>query len=53
MSREQLGKLSSGREALLAALDGGQLDVKGDAALFRQFVECLDEFDPMFNILEP
>ncbi|VWX61640.1 putative alkyl/aryl-sulfatase YjcS [Burkholderiales bacterium 8X] len=53
MSREQLGKLSSGREALLAAIEAGQLDVEGDAALFREFVECLDEFDPMFNILEP
>ncbi|RCW70351.1 alkyl/aryl-sulfatase [Pseudorhodoferax soli] len=53
MSREQLGQLSAGRSALLAALDQQELDVRGNAALFRSFVECLDEFDPMFNIVEP
>jgi alkyl sulfatase BDS1-like metallo-beta-lactamase superfamily hydrolase len=53
MSREQLGQLSAGRSALVAALDQQALDVRGDAALFRSFVECLDEFDPMFNIVEP
>jgi alkyl sulfatase BDS1-like metallo-beta-lactamase superfamily hydrolase len=53
MSREQLGQLSAGRSALIAALDQQALDVRGDAALFRSFVECLDEFDPMFNIVEP
>ena len=53
MSREQLGQLSAGRSALLVALDRRELDVRGDAALFRRFVECLDEFDPMFNIVEP
>jgi alkyl sulfatase BDS1-like metallo-beta-lactamase superfamily hydrolase len=53
MSREQLGQLSAGRSALLAALEQRTLDVRGDAALFRSFVECLDEFDPMFNIVEP
>lgn len=53
MSREQLGQLSAGRSALLAALDQQELDVRGNAALFRRFVECLDEFDPMFNIVEP
>lgn len=53
MSREQLGQLSAGRSALVAALDKQELDVRGNAALFRRFVECLDEFDPMFNIVEP
>lgn len=53
MSRDQLGKLSAGRAALLAALDSKELEVQGDVALFRRFVECLDEFDPMFNIVEP
>jgi len=52
-SREQLGKLSAGRDALLAALDANELEVTGDASVFRRFVECLDEFDPMFNIVEP
>jgi alkyl sulfatase BDS1-like metallo-beta-lactamase superfamily hydrolase len=52
-TREQLGKVSAGRSALLAALDSNELQIKGDAALFRRFVEVLDEFDPMFNIVEP
>jgi alkyl sulfatase BDS1-like metallo-beta-lactamase superfamily hydrolase len=53
MSREHLAKLSAGRSALLAGLDSGDLVVAGDAALFRRFVEALDEFDPMFNVVEP
>ncbi|MCA0240668.1 MAG: MBL fold metallo-hydrolase [Proteobacteria bacterium] len=53
MSRAQLATLSAGRAALLAALDAGTLAVRGDAALFRRFVETLDEFDPMFNVVEP
>lgn len=52
-SREQLGQLSAGRSALLAALDARELKVQGDVALFRRFLETLDEFDPMFNIVEP
>ncbi len=53
MPREQLSRLSLGRSALVSALDGGDLDVSGDAALLRSFIECLDEFDPMFNVVEP
>ena len=52
-TREELAQLSSGRAALLAALDSDQLRVSGDASLFRRFVELLDEFDPMFNVIEP
>jgi alkyl sulfatase BDS1-like metallo-beta-lactamase superfamily hydrolase len=51
--RAQLSKLSAGRSALLAALDGGEMKVSGNDALFRRFVETLDEFDPMFNVIEP
>ena len=52
-SRDQLGKLSAGRSALLEALAGNELQVTGNAGLFRAFVETLDEFDPMFNVVEP
>jgi alkyl sulfatase BDS1-like metallo-beta-lactamase superfamily hydrolase len=52
-SREQLAKLSAGRSALLAGIDAGEIRITGDAALFRRFVEVLDEFDPMFNVVEP
>jgi len=27
--------------------------VRGDRALLRRFVETLDDFDPMFNVVEP
>ena len=53
MSREQLSKLSAGRAPLLAGLDSGELKVAGDKVLFRRFVEALDEFDPMLNVIEP
>ncbi|MEP6719968.1 MAG: alkyl sulfatase dimerization domain-containing protein [Variovorax sp.] len=53
MSRQQMAKLSAGRSALLAGLDTGELKVEGDAGLFRRFVETLDEFDAMFNVVEP
>ena len=38
---------------LLQALDSGTLDVRGDKPLFRQFVQTLDSFNPMFNVVEP
>jgi len=52
-SRQQLGTLSAGRSALLLALDRGELQLTGNGVLFRAFVESLDEFDAMFNIVEP
>jgi len=52
-SRDQLPTLSAGRTALLAALDKNELHVTGDVQLFRKFLESLDEFDPMFNVVEP
>lgn len=52
-SRAQLAQLSAGRAALLAALDAGSLAVTGNRSLVRSFFEALDEFDPMFNVVEP
>ena len=52
-TREQLSKLSAGRSALLAGMEAGEVRVTGDTALFRRFVQTLDEFDPMFNVVEP
>lgn len=51
--RAQLAGLLQGPRELLRALDAGELDVRGDRAVFRAFVETLDEFDPMFNVVEP
>lgn len=53
MTRPELARVSSGRSALLAALDAGALRVTGNVGLFRRFLETLDEFDPMFNVVEP
>ena len=52
-SRAELARLLAGRDAFLAVLDAGELDVSGDRALLRRFVETLDDFDPMFNVVEP
>jgi alkyl sulfatase BDS1-like metallo-beta-lactamase superfamily hydrolase len=52
-TRQQLAKLSAGRSALLAGIEAGEFRITGDAALFLRFVESLDEFDPMFNVVEP
>ena len=53
MTRQELARASAGRAAMLAALDSGGIRVAGDTRLFRAFVETLDEFDPMFNVVEP
>lgn len=52
-TRQELGRISGGRTALLSAIDNGGIRVSGDTGLFRRFVETLDEFDPMFNVVEP
>ncbi|MES2363560.1 MAG: alkyl sulfatase dimerization domain-containing protein [Pseudomonadota bacterium] len=51
--RAQLSRLLAGRPELLRSLDAGELDVQGDKALFRAFLETLDEFNAMFNVVEP
>lgn len=53
MARDTMARLSAGRAALLAGLDGGEFKVTGNVVLFRRFLEALDEFDPMFNVVEP
>ncbi len=52
-TRAELAAHSAGRAALLAGLDRGSLRVRGDVVLVRRFFEALDEFDPMFNVVEP
>ena len=51
--RAQLAQLLMGPSELLQALDSGTLDVRGNKPLFRQFVQTLDSFNPMFNVVEP
>jgi len=52
-TRQQLGRVSAGRAALLAGIDSGDLQIDGDRALVRALFELLDEFDPMFHVVEP
>jgi alkyl sulfatase BDS1-like metallo-beta-lactamase superfamily hydrolase len=52
-TRAELAAHSAGRVALLAGLASGALRVSGQRALVQQFFETLDEFDPMFNVVEP
>ncbi len=53
MSRSQLADLLGHPDGMLQALDAGKLDLRGNAVLFRQFLNTLDRFDPMFNVVEP
>lgn len=50
--RTQLSSLLS-RGDLMKAFDSGALNVAGNKALFRAFLETLDEFNAMFNVVEP
>jgi alkyl sulfatase BDS1-like metallo-beta-lactamase superfamily hydrolase len=52
-NRAQLADVLTHPDGLLQALDAGQLDVRGNVALFRQFLQTLDQFDAMFNVVEP
>lgn len=52
-TRQELATISSGRTALAAALDNGSLRTEGDLGAFRALVEALDEFNPMFHVIEP
>jgi alkyl sulfatase BDS1-like metallo-beta-lactamase superfamily hydrolase len=51
--RAQLASLLQGPSLFMRLLDSGDLDVEGDRGLLRQFVATLDDFNPMFNVIEP
>jgi len=52
-TRAELVHLSAGRSAFAAALADGSLRTQGQRQVLATFVEMLDEFDPMFNVVEP
>jgi alkyl sulfatase BDS1-like metallo-beta-lactamase superfamily hydrolase len=52
-TRQQLSALMRGADAAMQALDDGAIDCRGDIGRFRQFLQTLDVFDPMFNVVEP
>jgi alkyl sulfatase BDS1-like metallo-beta-lactamase superfamily hydrolase len=51
--RSQLLHLMQGAGPALRALDEGLIRCDGDRALVRAFLQTLDVFDPMFNVVEP
>lgn len=52
-TRRELVAISGGRSAMAAALDAGTLRAQGRVELLRQLIDALDEFEPMFNVVEP
>lgn len=53
IQRAQLPLWLGDPAALVTALDAGTLELQGNRDLFRQFLQTLEQFDPMFNVVEP
>lgn len=53
MDRADLTALLVSGKPLLQGLDEGLIQCEGKVEVLRGLFECLDEFYPMFNILEP
>lgn len=51
--RAQLALWLGDPAALLAAFDAGTLEVQGRGDVLRTFLQTLERFDPMFNVVEP
>lgn len=52
-SRAQLTLLLKSPQDMLDALKNGSLPVTGRTDMLKQFFLMLDQFDPMFNVVEP
>jgi alkyl sulfatase BDS1-like metallo-beta-lactamase superfamily hydrolase len=57
VSRDRLANLLAHEDGIAAAIAGGitagQVTVEGDTSKVRALLSMLDEFEPMFNIVEP
>ncbi len=53
LDRQQLAQMIMSGKPLLECFDDGMLPHHGDGEGVRQLLACLDDFYPMFNILEP
>lgn len=51
--RDKLARLLQGPRQMLECLDSGEIDVAGDCEAVRRLALALDEFEPMFNVIEP
>lgn len=52
-SRSVLATVLRSGGDLLQAVEAGQLEVEGNVTLVREFLGCLDTFDPAFTVVEP
>lgn len=52
-TRQELAAISSGRNAMAKALNEGSLRIEGERGAFQALVDALDDFDPMFPVIEP
>ncbi len=52
-TRAQMALMAQGPAQMLQALDAGELQVQGPSDVLRALVKSLDQFDPMFNVVEP
>ena len=53
LDRTQLSNVILSGKSFLEAFDEGMIPWEGDGDSLRALFSCLDEFYPMFNILEP
>ena len=53
LNRQKLASLIISGKTFLQGLDESLVPFHGDVGVLQALFRCLDEFDPMFNILEP
>ncbi|OFZ87078.1 MAG: hypothetical protein A2V78_14340 [Betaproteobacteria bacterium RBG_16_64_18] len=53
LDRNRMASMMRDGRPLLQVFEEGQLDVTGNRELVRAFLEVLDEFSPVFNVVEP
>lgn len=52
-TRQELARMCSGKAALAQALAAGELRLHGPRQRLAELIDALDEFEPMFNVVEP
>jgi alkyl sulfatase BDS1-like metallo-beta-lactamase superfamily hydrolase len=53
LNRKQLSQMIMSGKPFLECFDDNMLPCNGESETVRQLLQCLDDFYPMFNILEP
>ena len=52
-SRSELTMLLKNPQDMLHRIENGHLRTQGKTELLKQFLLLLEQFDPMFNVVEP